>query len=113
MAFFLTRVKEGTVWRLKCISPGGEKLVQALSGALCGPDIEGNCSPFLGHGSSAPSRHMCNVLHLNVVQRVKDQPFIGKVIVLKTQSLFVCIYLNYSSSGENAGELGHIWKGCC
>lgn len=56
----------------------------------------------------------CNVLHLTV-QRVKDQPFVGKVIVLKTESLFICINFNYSSSGENAGEpsLAAIWKGCC
>lgn len=45
----------------------------------------------------------CDVLHLTV-QRVKDQPFVGKVIVLKTESLFICINFNYSSSGENAGE---------
>lgn len=62
--------------------------MQALSGALCGPDIE---SPFLGLGSSAPSHHTCNVLHLTVMQRVKDLPFIGKVIVLEPEPLFVFI----------------------
>lgn len=78
-------------------SPVLDKLDQALSGALCGPGTESKWSPFLGHISSVSSRHTCDVVHLTVVQRVKDQPFIGKVIMLKTESLF-------TSSGENAGE---------
>lgn len=35
---------------------------------------------------------------------MRDQPFIGKRIVIKTELLGFCIHLNYSSSGEYAGE---------
>lgn len=97
MSFFVTHVKEGTVRRSKLSKPSSGQARPALSGALCGPGTESKWSPFLGHISSVSSRHTCDVVHLTVVQRVKDQPFIGKVIMLKTESLF-------TSSGENAGE---------
>ena len=39
-----------------------------------------------------------------MAERVRDQPFVGKRIVIKAELLFICIHLNYSSSGECAGE---------
>lgn len=35
---------------------------------------------------------------------MRDQPLVGKGIVIKTELLFIRIHLNYSSSGEYTGE---------
>lgn len=39
-----------------------------------------------------------------MAERVRDQPFVGKGIVIETELLGFCVHLNYSSSGEYAGE---------
>jgi len=54
-----------------------------------------------------PPVSTCKLLQPTVAERVRDQPLAGKGIIIKTELLFVCIHLNYNSSGEYTGDT--IW----
>lgn len=100
MPFFLSHVKERTVWRSKWAAQGGEKLDQAASGTLAQ-----RVNEALSLGTALLSLPVSTYNpHPTVAERVTVQLLVGKGIFIKTEFLFTHIHLNYSSSGEYTGE---------